>query len=191
MKTNHLVEPWAKNGMPPASRTSAVKLVAAALTAAIVLILLLGTPAQAVSYRHFKTLGAGLCLRVNPADGFDVRANSCSTTPTTRRDWQVITAGSLNGHPLWRLRNRATGKCLVRGDNGAEGYIFHGACSLTMGNDRWEVFFVSSTQVLLKSNGAWIQRGRHGCLKYLAVGGYANTDIRRCDLNSSLQRWNP
>jgi hypothetical protein len=162
--------------------------IAAAALATVLTALLLTSPAQAASYRQFKDLTNGYCLRPGSSDPFDVRANSCSTSPTTRRDWAVINRGALNGHSLWQLQDRGTGRCLNRGENGGVGYIRHDACSQAS-NQIWEVFPISSGVVALGSYGAWTENHLHGCLTYLGGTGALNTDIRTCNTDLARQRW--
>src|SRR4051794_11372976 len=104
--------------------------IAAIAAAAILTTTLLPSAAQAVGYRQFRTIKSGYCLRPY-ASFLDVRANSCSTSPTRRRDWTIINRGRLNGHALWQIQNRGNGHCLSRGgdDVNAGGYIEHVSCS--------------------------------------------------------------
>jgi len=107
-------------------------LAAVAVTAALAV----AAPAQAAAVRQLKTVQNGTCVRPtgNPAD---LRAQSCSTTPATARDWEVIiVSSSYNGHPVWQLRNRNTGKCLARSGSGL-GIPYSESCGLG-NNTYWE-----------------------------------------------------
>ncbi|MFI6079100.1 hypothetical protein ACIA5C_47100 [Actinoplanes sp. NPDC051343] len=161
---------------------------AAAVLTTVLIGLLLTSPAQAASYRQFKDITNGYCLRPGSSDSFDVRANPCSTSPTTRRDWTVINRGKLNGHSLWQLQDRGTGRCLSRGDNGGVGYIEHQSCS--QANDQiWEVFPIASGVIAFGSYGAWTEYHLHGCVTYLGGTRALNTDVRTCNTNLASQRW--
>jgi hypothetical protein len=163
--------------------------IAASALIAILAGLALSAPAQAASYRQFRTIKSGYCLR--PASSWlDVRANSCSISPTRYRDWKVIDRGKLNGHHLWQIENRGTGQCLSVGGNdvGRYGYVVHESCSQSS-YQIWEIFPVAAGAITLKSYGDWVLRGAHACLMYLGGTGALNTDVRACNTSNINQRW--
>lgn len=167
------------------------KLIRATAIAAAILTTttLLPSAAHAASYRQFRTINSGYCLR--PHSSFlDVRANSCNTSPTIRRDWMIINRGRLDGHALWQIENRGTGHCLSRGGDapGFGGYIEHASCSQAS-DQIFEVFPDGGAVITLGSYGAWTQRGRHVCLMYLGGTGELNTDLRTCNTANINQRW--
>jgi hypothetical protein len=164
--------------------------VAALAAAAVATTMLLPAAAHAAtSYRQFRTIHSGYCLR--PYSSFlDVRANSCNISPTRNRDWMIIKRGNLNGHALWQIENRGNGHCLGRGgdDLSNGGYIEHTSCSQAS-DQIFEVFPDGGGVITLGSYGAWTQRGLHLCLMYLGGTGELNTDLRGCNTANINQRW--
>lgn len=150
-------------------------------------------PAQAATVRQLKTVQDGTCLRPtsNPAD---LRAQSCSTKPTNARDWEVILVSSnYNGHPVWQLRNRNTGKCLTRSGSGL-GIPYSQSCGLG-NNTYWEKFTIksgtSTVAIVLKSFGAFVFANKHACLRYEGSYHAANVELVTCNTGQTLQRWRP
>jgi hypothetical protein len=170
-----------------------VRFIAAALVLTASLVVAPGS-AQAASYRTFQTVKDGTCLRPH-ADPRDVRAERCHISPVTRGDWQVISKGAYNGHPLWMLRNRKTGTCLHRGGNANElGYLGHSKKCTGGDAQRWEVFTVkhgTKSALVLKSFGAFtLANGRHACMVYR--GDYytlSNVTLAGCNTKNIFQRW--
>jgi hypothetical protein len=150
-------------------------------------------PAQAATVRQIKTVKDGTCVRpyAKPAD---LRAQSCSTKPTKARDWQVIAVGKLNGHPLWQLKNRNSGKCLARSGTTGLGVPSSQSCGLGA-STYWEVFTIKSgsktTAIVLKSFSAFAWAGRHACLRYEGKYHAANVELATCNVGQTLQRWRP
>jgi len=160
----------------------------AAAAIAIATAMLVPSAAHAASYRQFRTINKGYCLR--PYTFLDVRANSCSISPTRNRDWLIINRGTLNGHALWQIENRGTGHCLSRGGGvfDFDGYIEETSCSQAS-DQIFEVFPDGGGVITLGSYGAWTQRGHHVCLMYLGGTGALNTDLRACNTSNVNQRW--
>jgi hypothetical protein len=157
-----------------------------ALAAVAVSVAATATPAQAATYRQLRATKDGTCVRA----GSDLRAQSCSTKPTNARDWQVILISSnFNGHPVWQLRNRSTGKCLSRAGTTGMGTLSSQTCTVGNNNTYWEVFYVSSTTMVLKSYGAYVLGHLHGCLHYQGSDKARNVDLITCNTGQTLQRW--
>jgi hypothetical protein len=164
-----------------------------ALAAVAVSVAVTATPAQAATVRQLKTVHNGTCVRPTSKPA-DLRAQSCSTKPTKARDWEVIVVSSnFNGHPVWQLRNRNTGKCLTRSGSGL-GIPSSQSCGLG-NNTYWEKFTIksgSTTQaIVLKSFGAFVIAKKHACLRYEGSYHAANIELATCDTSKTLQRWRP
>ncbi|RSM67439.1 hypothetical protein DMB66_15910 [Actinoplanes sp. ATCC 53533] len=166
-----------------------IALVAVALTATLAA----ATPAQAATIRQIKTVKDGTCVRPTTKPT-DLRARSCSTKPIKARDWQVIAVGKLNGHPVWQLKNRNTGKCLARSGTTGLGVPSSQSCGLGA-STYWEVFTIKNgsktTAIVLKSFSAFAWAGRHACLRYEGKYHAANVELATCNVRQTLQRWRP
>jgi hypothetical protein len=166
-------------------RGNALLLVIAAVVAAT-LPLLGATPAKAATYRDLKSVKYGTCL-YNYADPLeDIYLKPCSTTPAKYGNWQAVSEGSYNGHPLWALR-RQSGNCLgVRGSSSSN-YLYV-SCTTSNWNDWWEVFTTSTGRYVLKSYGAWRSWGQHKCLTFAAAGGTGSARLGACSLTSTTDQ---
>jgi Ricin-type beta-trefoil lectin domain len=157
---------------------------AVALTATLTV----AAPAQAASYRQLKTVQDGTCLRAG-STASDLRARSCAIAPTAARDWQVILIDSnFNGHPVWQLKNRSTGRCLSRVGTTGMGTLGSQTCT-DSSNTYWEIFKVASTAIVLKSFGAFALGHQHACLQYEGGDHVRNVDLVTCNTNRTAQRW--
>jgi len=151
--------------------------------------LTLAAPAQAATYRQIKAVKDGTCVRAG-SSATDLRARSCAVTPTTARDWQVILISSnFNGHAVWQLRNRSTGKCLSRAGTTGMGTLSSQTCLVGNNNTYWEVFYITSTVMVLKSFGAFVLGHVHACLHYQGSDHAKNVDLLTCNTGQTLQRW--
>ena len=159
-----------------------------ALAAVAVSVAATAMPAQAATYRQLRATKDGTCVRAGSA-ATDLRARSCGITPTAARDWQVILISSnFNGHPVWQLRNRSTGRCLSRAGTTGMGTLSSQTCN-DSSNTYWEVFNVTSTDMVLKSFGAYVLGHLHGCLHYQGSDKARNVDLITCNTGQTLQRW--
>lgn len=168
--------------------TRVISLAATALTATLAA----PAPAQAVAYQRLKTIQNGTCLRTtsNPAD---LRAQSCSTKPVAARDWKVIVVGRYNGHPVWQIKNRKTGKCLSRAGTTGQGTLRSQTCT-NSSNTWWEIFTVTrgkTRMLVFKNFGAFALGGRHACLRYQGAYRAKNVSLATCNVKERLQQWVP
>jgi hypothetical protein len=162
--------------------TSACAAIAAVLLCAVAVIVA-GSPAQAASYRHLKSVRYGVCAynRGDPLEDF--RNQTCGSKPAAAGNWSVTLVGYYNYHPLWVLHRQA-GSCLgIEGNPGDDPQLYM-TCSPRGSDNVWEVFTTSSGRYVLKSFGAFQTYHRHRCLNFNGQFGY-RPQLAGCSLTSS------
>ncbi|GIF01597.1 hypothetical protein [Paractinoplanes rishiriensis] len=156
----------------------------AALVAAVVAATTFAAPAQA-AVRTLVQVTNGWCVR-QISNYPDLR--SCSTAPTSARNWTFVNKGTYNGHQLWAFKNASTGKCI-------DSAPLMVTCSANSNYEKWEVFYVntaSGRRMALKNLGAALHRGSHVCMTFRNPAGAAgNLLLRPCNIYDSLQQFRP